>query len=98
MSRRQTWQEAVDTAYAAALVDAAVRLGLLEAGPRIDLRRCRQLLRRGKGLGFTPRKNEVVCIIANLVSGPHPGFARRFAERLYEQHRPTESGGIRIDA
>lgn len=34
------WQQAVDAAYAAALIDAAVSLGLLEEGPRIDLRRC----------------------------------------------------------
>lgn len=91
------WQEAVDAAYAAALIDAAVSLGLLEAGPRVEMGRCRQLLRRGKGLGFTPRKDEVVRIIASLVSGQHPGYARRFAERLYERHRVSESGGIWID-
>ena len=48
------WREAVDTAYAAVLVDAAVRLGLLGLGPRIDLRRCRQFLRRGKGWATHP--------------------------------------------
>jgi hypothetical protein len=92
------WQEAVDAAYAAALVAAAVSLGLLEEGPRIDLSRCQQLIRRGKGLGFSPQRAAVVRIIAGLVSGPHPGFAKRFAERLYERHRLTESGGIWIDA
>jgi hypothetical protein len=92
------WQEAVDAAYAAALIAAAVSFGLLEPGPRIDLSRCRQLLRRGKGLGFTPLKEEVMRIIAGLVRDPHPGFARMFAERLYERHRLTESGGIWIDA
>ncbi len=97
-STETEWQEAVDAAYAAALIDAAVRLGLLESGPRIDLRRCRQLLQSGKGRGFTPRKEEVVGIIASLVSGPHLRYARRFAERLYEQHRFIESGGISIDA
>jgi hypothetical protein len=92
------WQEAVDAAYAAVLIDAAVSLGLLEAGPRIDLSRCLQLIRRGKGLGFSPQRAAVVRVIAVMVSGPHPGFARRFAERLYERHRLTESGGIWIDA
>jgi hypothetical protein len=84
------WQEAVDTAYAAALIAAAVRLGLLEAGPRVDLGRCQQLIRRGKGLGFSPQRAAVVRIIAGLVSGPHPGFARRFAERLYDEQQLIE--------
>lgn len=88
------WQEAVDAAYAAALIAAAVRLGLLEAGPRVDLGRCRQLIRRGRDLGVSPQRDEVVRIIAGLVSDPHPEFASRFAERLYEQHQFTKSGGI----
>lgn len=92
------WQEAVDAAYATALIEAAVRLGLLEAGPRIDLGRCLQFILRGRGMDFTPRKDEVVRIIAGLVSAHHPGFARRFAERLYERHQFTESEGIKIYA
>jgi hypothetical protein len=85
------WQEAVDGAYAAVLIDAAVRLGLLEAGPRVNLSRCRQLIRRGRDLGFAPQRDAVVRIIEGMVSAPHPGFARRFAERLYNEHQLIES-------
>lgn len=91
------WQEAVEAAYAAALIAAAVGLGLLEAGPRVNLGRCRQLIRRGRDRGISPQRDAVVRIITGLVGGPHPGFAKRFAERLYECHRLTETGGIRID-
>lgn len=90
-STEAEWQEAVDAAYTAVLIDAAVRLGLLEAGPRIDLRRCQQFIRRGRGRGFSPRRTAVVRIIAGLVSDPHPGFAKRFAERLYDEHQLIKS-------
>jgi hypothetical protein len=80
----------VDAAHAAALIAAAVRLGLLEAGPRVDLDRCRQLIRRGRGWGFSPQRDAVVRIITGLVSDLHPGFAKRFAERLYDEHQLIE--------
>lgn len=89
-STEAEWQEAVNGAYAAALIDAAVRRGLLEAGPRIDLSRCRQVIRRGSDRGFSPQRNEVVRIISGLVSDPHPGFAGRFAEQLYDEHQLIE--------
>jgi hypothetical protein len=31
----------------------------------------------------------VVQIVAGLIDEPRPGFARRFAERLYNEHRPA---------
>lgn len=52
----------------------------------------------GQGPRILTTEAAVVRIIAGLVSGPHQGFARRFAERLYERHRFTETGGIWIDA
>ncbi|HEV2728135.1 MAG TPA: hypothetical protein VGV34_07560 [Solirubrobacterales bacterium] len=88
------WREAVDAAYAAALIDAAVGLGLLEEGPRVDVGRCRRLILRGGELGFRPRREAVVRIVAGLIGEPRPGLARRFAERLYEQHRPAGLEGV----
>lgn len=88
------WREAVDAAYAAVLIDAAVGLGLLGDGPRVDMVRCRRLILLGGEMGFSPRRDPVVQIVVGLIEEPRPGFARRFAERLYDQHRPAGLKGV----
>jgi hypothetical protein len=48
------WQEAVNAAEFLTGLDSARQYGLITGGPRIDLQRCEEILRRGETLGYTP--------------------------------------------
>lgn len=48
----EEWQEAVDVAELYLLLDSARQYGLIEGGPPIDIKRCEELLRRGRQKGF----------------------------------------------
>ena len=48
------WQEAVDTAELMLLLDSAICYGLV-TGPKVDVMRCSEILRRGAKLGFRPK-------------------------------------------
>lgn len=49
------WQEAVDAAGFWMLVESARMYGLVESGPKGNIERCEELLRRGAALGFKPK-------------------------------------------
>jgi hypothetical protein len=48
------WQEAVNAAEFMLLLDSARQYGLVSGGPEGDLERCRDMLKRGADLGYTP--------------------------------------------
>ncbi len=52
----EEWQQAVDTAAGARVVADCLMYGLLQGGPRINVRRCDQILARGKKRGITPSR------------------------------------------
>jgi hypothetical protein len=53
------WQEAVDLAKFHLLLDSAVQYGLV-TGPRANVERCLDILRRGGNLGYNPPRREVL--------------------------------------
>lgn len=48
------WQEAVDAAEGLLLIDSARQYGLITGGPKIDVERCQEILRRGREHGVYP--------------------------------------------
>lgn len=50
----QEWQQAVNLAQFALLLDATRQYGLLTGGPTINVARCETLLRRGARRGIVP--------------------------------------------
>lgn len=53
------WQDAVDAAYACANIEAARAYGLVTGGPKIDLKRCEEILSIGKSLGIQPKADAI---------------------------------------
>lgn len=51
------WQEAVDAAEAALLLDSASKYGLVTGGPTIDVDRAVDLITRGRRRGIVPAKD-----------------------------------------
>ena len=51
---RAEWQEAADAAQGALELDSCRQYGLIEGGPKFDLKRARQILRRAAAHGIRP--------------------------------------------
>ena len=58
------WQEAVDIAEAAIVLDAARKYQLVTGGPAVNLARCEEILLRGLELGITPAADCVDRFVA----------------------------------
>jgi hypothetical protein len=50
------WQECVDLCTGLRMIADCTMYGLIEGGPKIDVRRCDDLLRRGKLRGYRPSR------------------------------------------
>jgi hypothetical protein len=48
------WQDAVDAADFFIAMDSCQQYGLITGGPRVNCERARELLDRGRALGYTP--------------------------------------------
>ena len=55
----QEWQEAVDGAAGLRAIADCKMYGLIEGGPKIDVRRCDEILERGRKRGFAPSRPAV---------------------------------------
>ena len=63
---RKEWQEAVNLAWAGLSLDSARLYGLLTGGPKFDVQRCVELLRRGEEIGIRPANDAVERFIEAL--------------------------------
>lgn len=61
------WQEAVDAAYGALVLDSCRQYGLIEGGPEINLERCRDILERGELRGMKPAPDAAETFILALM-------------------------------
>jgi hypothetical protein len=66
----EEWQEAVNAAEFALLVDSARQYGLITGGPTFDVARCEDLLARGEAQGIVPDRGLFEP------RAPQPGRAR----------------------
>lgn len=62
----EEWQEAVDAAEGALVLDSARQYGLVTGGPEINIARCCEILERGKGFGIEPSQGAVERFIHSL--------------------------------
>ena len=53
---RKEWQEAVDGAAGLRAIADCKMYGLIEGGPKIDVHRCDEILRRARKRGFAPSR------------------------------------------
>lgn len=60
------WQDAVDAAEACLLLESARLYGLVEGGPAVDVKRCEEILRRGRQLGVAPAADCVERFLKEL--------------------------------
>jgi|SRR5579885_3304145 len=60
---KQEWQEAVDMAHALLSLDACRQYGLVTGGPKINLERCEELLRRAREYGYFPREEAIADVV-----------------------------------
>jgi hypothetical protein len=63
------WQDAVNAAEAALLLESARLYGLVRGGPIVNVARCEEILARGRDEGVTPIQTGVDAHIAALVAG-----------------------------
>ena len=63
------WQEAVDLAETLLLIDSARQYGLIETDLKTDLRRCDDILARGRARGYHPAPHKT--LIERYVTGMH---------------------------
>ncbi len=62
------WQEAVDAAEGMLALHAARCYGLVEGGPKVDVKRCVDLIRRGRVLGIVPARDSIERLVSELTS------------------------------
>jgi len=62
----ERWQDAVDSAYVAQLIDDCQGYGLI-VGPTIDRNRCAEILEAGKARGLAPRSDAIERLIRGAV-------------------------------
>jgi hypothetical protein len=55
----EEWQEAVDAAHAALMLQSARAYGLVRGGPEVNVSRCDEILERGRAIGFRPNEDAV---------------------------------------
>jgi len=60
-SNAQEWQEAVDAAEFYLALESAKMYGLVTGGPKVNLERCEEILKRGKTLGYRPAPFDALC-------------------------------------
>jgi len=65
------WQEAVDSAYGALVLESAKAYGLLTGGPVVNVDRCEKILRRGARRGIYPAPDAIEKFAVELVQ-PNP--------------------------
>jgi hypothetical protein len=58
---------AVDAAEASLLIDSARLYGLIEGGPRVNVRRCQQMLDLGRAQGHIPTEDGVDATIREFL-------------------------------
>lgn len=61
------WQEALDQAEMLLRLDACRLYGLITGGPKVNVDRCVELLRRGKAKGYLPSEAGVMEQVGNLL-------------------------------
>lgn len=59
------WQEAADAAHGALALDAARTYGFVSGGPKVDIVRCEEILRRAATLGITPAADAIERFIVS---------------------------------
>jgi hypothetical protein len=68
---KEDWQLAVNLAQALILIDVSKQCGgRMGIDPKCDVRRCEDILIRGKSMGFEPSLREVDTIIQALAKAP----------------------------
>jgi hypothetical protein len=55
----EAWQLAVDLAEGALSLDSARQYGLVAGGPKINVKRCEEILKRGRELGYSPSSEAI---------------------------------------
>lgn len=60
------WQEAVNGARLLLLVDAMRQYGLVTGGPKPNVARCDEILRRGRRKGYAPQEDVVERALVDL--------------------------------
>ncbi len=68
----EQWQSAVDAAHGFIMIDSARRYRLITGGPSVNLARCEEILRRGRGMGIQPSPDAVDRLVAQLMSDWRP--------------------------
>ncbi len=64
---REEWQEVMDAATGAMSLRSARLYGLVQGGPVVDVRRCEELLRRGRDLGHAARPDAIERFMIGLL-------------------------------
>jgi hypothetical protein len=64
----QEWQDAVNGAAGAIAIESCKMYGLLKGGPKINLARCEQILKRGVRKGITPSKPDTELALALIAA------------------------------
>jgi hypothetical protein len=64
------WQQAVDLAEGALLFHSARLCGLVAGGPKINVRRCRKVIQKGRGRGVFPTPAAAEKFVADLLGRP----------------------------
>lgn len=62
------WRDAVDAAHGALTLDASRQYGLVEGGPEVNVKRCSQIIEKGRRRGILPSKDAVERYINGLVA------------------------------
>jgi hypothetical protein len=70
------WQECVDACHAALLLDSMYQYGLITPEPKLNLPRCQWLLNVGKYKGFIPNEENVLKILADIITHEHQDVQR----------------------
>ncbi len=60
------WQAAVNAAHGALALDSARMYGLVTGGPKVDQKRCIEILEKGKKLGIMPEDDSIDRFIKDL--------------------------------
>lgn len=62
----EEWQAAVDGADACLWLDSARQYGLVTGGPTVKVRRCEEILKKGRARGIRPSPGNVVRVVAAI--------------------------------
>jgi hypothetical protein len=59
----EEWQEAVDAAAGARAIADCAMYGLITGGPKINVRRCDDILARGRKRGIAPSRTDTELVV-----------------------------------